>query len=286
MIQGRMLAAGALIALAAPVANAASYFVQPIVIVSPGAFINGLEIDGDTRRTEGYFNSPTSVFNDVDLEEGTIRSGINLLGGGPPNGGSSQGRFGEQVTFVNGDGTTANLTFDFEGYITGPARDPNLNSFLQISVDGYIAVFDPSVGATASTWFDLAFGNQAGQALGTDRITLDFSNPDEEVDEVIFESLGVSVDVGPGQRSFDVFANLTISLATNNNVGPYSMQFDNTARFGVDAAPGVTYTSLSGVFLESTGQTAVPAPAALPLLGTAFAMGAGFLRRRRSMVSA
>lgn len=281
----RMLTAGVVLALVAPGAFAASYFVQPIVTVFPGAFINGLEIDGATVRDEGFFNSPTAAFTEVNLAEGTVRGYLDLLGGGPPTGASSQGRFGEQVTFENGAGTTVNISFAFEGTITGPARDPNLNSTLQILVDGYIAVFDPSVGANSSTWFDLAFGSQAGQALATERLTLDFSNPDEELDEWLNETLAVTVDVDSNRQAFDVFANLTLVLATNNNVGPYVMLFDNTARLGIDAAPGVTYTSLSGTFLESTGVTVVPVPSALPLLAGAFAVSAGFVRRRRAAMA-
>lgn len=142
-------------------------------------------------------------------------------------------------------------------------------------------MFDPSVGATASNWYSLSFGNQAGQALATDRISLDFTNPVNDLDEWIDEFLSVTVDITSNRQSFDVFANLSLVLAPNENVGPYEMNFDNTARFGIETAQDVTYTSLSGVFLDSTGVTVVPVPAALPLLGSAFAIGAAFLRRRR-----
>lgn len=69
----------------------------------------------------------------------------------PTDGGASQGRFGEQVTFENGAGTSADIDFSFDGWILGPVRGPNMNSTLQILVDGYIAVFDPSAGVTASS---------------------------------------------------------------------------------------------------------------------------------------
>jgi hypothetical protein len=218
----------------------------------------------------------------VNLEEGTIRGLVELLGGGPPNAASAQGRFGEQVTFQNADGTSVDFNFSFEGWITGPARDPNLNSTLQVFVEAYIAVFDPAVGATASTWYDLAFGNQGDQSIASTREYFDFSNPEEELDELLDYTIGVTADVTSGRRSFDVFANLTIAMATNANPGPYEMNFNNTATFGIDVAPGVTYTSLSGAFLDSTGVTVVPAPAAMPLLGTAFALGAGLFSRRRA----
>lgn len=272
------------LALGALEAQAASYFVQPIVTVFPGAFINGLEIDGATSRTEGFFNAPTAVSTTIDLEAGTIRGEVEVGGGGLPSG-SSQGRFGEQVTFQNADNTTVNLTFNFDGFVDSPARDPNLNSLLQLSVEAYMAVFDPSVGANSSNWFGLSFGNQGDQTLAKDRVFLDFSNPTELLDdEFISESLGVALDVTPTRRSFDIFVNLTLIANPNSNPGPVILDFLNTATLGIDADPGVTYTSLSGVFLDSTGVTVVPIPAALPLLASALGLVAGFGRaRRRSM---
>lgn len=105
-------------------------------------------------------------------------------------------------------------------------------------------MFDPSVGATASTWYDLSYGNHAGQALAADRMSLDFSNPVDDLDEWINEFLGVTVDITSDRQSFDVFANLSLMLAPNENVGPYEMNFDNTAQFGIETAQDVTYTSI------------------------------------------
>ncbi len=131
-------------------AQAASYFVQPIVTVYPGAIINGLEIDGATFRAEGYNNAPTSVNTEVDLEAGTIRGNATVGGGGLPTA-ASQGRFGEQVTFHDADNTSVEMTFNFDGTVQSSAANPNLNSTLQIRVDAYIAIFDPSAGATRAT---------------------------------------------------------------------------------------------------------------------------------------
>jgi hypothetical protein len=280
----RIAAAGLCLAFTALQAQAASYFVQPIVIVSPGAFINGLEIDGATSRTEGYFNAPTAVSTSVDLEAGTIRGIVSLGGGGVPSGGASQGRFGEQVTFQNADDTTVNLRFTFEGSVYAPARDPNLNSLMQIGIDAYIAVFDPAVGATASTWFNKSFGNEGDQTIFKDRITLNYNNPTEILDDILIETLVAPINVTSSRRSFDIFVNLTLNNVPNFNPGPVTLDFLNTASLSIEADPGVTYTSLSGTFLDSTGVTVVPAPGALPLLGSGLAVVAGFRARRRRKV--
>jgi hypothetical protein len=268
------------LALGALEAQAASYFVQPLVTVFPGGFINGLEIDGATSRTEGFFNAPTGVSTEVDLEAGTIRGLVEVGGGGLPSG-ASQGRFGEQVTFQNADNTTVFVTFDVDGTIFSPARDPNLNDLLQVSVEAYMAVFDPSVGANSSNWFGLSFGNQGDQTLAKDRIFLDFTDPTEIIDDFISDGLSVALDVTSTRRSFDIFVNLTLIANPNSNPGPVILDFLNTATMGIDTDPGVTYTSLSGVFLESTGVTVVPVPAALPLLASALGLMAGFRRNRR-----
>ena len=271
------LAAASLLATGA--APAASYFVQPIVTVSPGAFINGLEINGAKFRDEGYNNAPASVNTEVDLYAGTIRGNVDF-GTATGLGGASQGRFGEQVTFYNGSGTTWDFSFAYEGDVFADARDPNLNSLLQITVEAYVAVFDPSAGATAATWYDKAFGAN-DQSLFKERQFYDFSNPTTEVNEFLSDVISGSLPIGPGLQSFDIFANLTLVVAKNNNPGEAYLDFRNTAKFDIAVDPGVTYTSLSGVFLDSTGVTVVPLPASAWLLLTGIAGLAGrrFARR-------
>jgi hypothetical protein len=269
-------AAGAL--LLSSNAFAGAYFVQPIINVSPGAFINGLETNGAKFRQEGFNNAPTSVNSIVDLNEGTIRGNVTF-GTATGLGGSSQGRFGEQVTFHNGTNTNWDFDFTFEGDVFADARDANLNSLLQIEVHAYMAIFDSSVGANSSTWFDLAFG-PSSQALFKDRINYNFTNPTEEVDEFISDSISGSLLIPAGPKSYDIFANLTLIVAKNNNPVNANLDFRNTALFSITTAPGVTYTSLSGTFLDSTGVTPVPSPAGLPVMAAgALAL---LLRKRRT----
>lgn len=267
-------------------ASAASYFVQPIVSVFPGETINGLEINGATSRSEGFNNAPTSVNSEINLDAGTIRGNVDF-GTATGLGGLSQGRFGEEVTFVNGDGTEWNFNFSFGGDVFADARDPNLNSRLQFSVEGYIAVFAASNGADSGTWFDRSFGGDPGdqddESLFKDRIFLDFSDPTDDLDEFVSGNLGGSLPIGPGQQSFDIFANLSLIVVKNNNPGEARLDFRNTASFSIEVDPGVTYTSASGTFLASTGVTPIPVPAALPLMLTALS-GLGWCRVRKSRI--
>ena len=195
-------------------------------------------------------------------------------------GGASQGRFGEQVTFYNGNGTSWDFNFEYEGDVFVEARDANLNSLLQVSVEAYVAVFDPSVGATASTWYDKAFGAN-DQSLFKERKFYDFTNPTADVNEFLADNIGGSLLIGQGLQSFDIFANLTLIVNKNNNPTDAYLDFSNTARFDINVNPGVTYTSLSGQFLESTGVTVVPLPASAWLLLTGLAGLAGRRAARR-----
>jgi len=260
-------------------AHAASYFVQPIIQVSPGGVINGLEINGSLQRSEGFNNAPTSINSIIDLSAGTIKGNVALTGG-TPSAAFSQGRLGERVRFDGGVGTIATFTFDVNGTINADARDPNLNSTQQVFVEAYIAVFAASTGATSSTWFDLSFGAE-DQTLAKDRVTFSFTNPSVDISEMISETLQASVMIEAGQRSFDVFANLTLIGSLNLNPGTVNLDFLNTASLGIQVDPGVTYASASGAFLDST--TVIPLPAAVWF--SLSALGSLLLVRRRQVIS-
>jgi hypothetical protein len=271
----------ATLALAASgTAQAASYFVQPIVGVGIGGLINGLEIDGALERQEGFNNAPTSINSSVNLADGTIKGNVALTGSSPGLG-FAQGRFGERVTFENGVGTSAEFSFSFDGYVIADARDPNLNSLLQIQVEAYVAIFDVSAGANASNWYDLSFGGN-DQTLFKDRMVFNFSNPEEDLYEYVYGTLWTPLEILDNRRSFDVFANLTVLASLNNNPGSVDLDFLNTGRFGIWTEPGVTYTSQSGVFLDSTGVTVVPLPASAWLLLSGLGSIAALRTRRRA----
>src|SRR5690606_5936611 len=122
---------------------------------------------------------------------------------------------------------------------------------LQIEVDAYVAIFAPEAGANASTWYDLSFGAQ-DQTLFKDRLTLSFDDPAFDLDEYISHVFSAALPVDAGRTSFDIFANLSLIVSKNLNPGYVGLDFLNTATFGIEVEEGVTYTSLSGSFLEAT----------------------------------
>jgi hypothetical protein len=281
----------ACIALAGGTAGAA-YFIQPTITFNTGGFINGLDVDGATQGTQSFNNAPFALQSDVDLATGKIGGKVQL--GGADQFGISQGRFGERVTFnAGGIGTDFDVNFAVEGTVNADQLPANAPSNYLIGIEAYIAVFDTLVGANSSNWWDLSVGRDLGFVAGdnlsllTDRVRIDLDNPAADlVDFDILEILGGSLAITEDMLAFDVFANLTLFSATNAAPVDVDMDFLNTASFGINTAPGVTYTSDSGVFLNSTGvtqpTTVVPLPAALPLFIAGFGLlGLVGWRRRR-----
>ena len=79
---------------------------------------------------------------------------------------------------------------------------------------------------------------------------------------------------------FDVFASLGAFTSTGNNPVSVKLDFLNTGSFGIQVADGVTYTSQSGVFLDSSNPNTVPVPGTLALLGIGLL---GIVGRRRTV---
>ena len=232
--------------LCATTAAQAGYFVRPYVSLGAGV-IDGYEANGATERQESF---ATALQAQVSLDQGTIRNYLEVNGVR----GQSAGVMGDRLTVDNAEGTQMAFAFNFDGNITAPARDPNLNSTLQIAIFASLYVFDSSVGATYLN-FDLLPGALVGQ-----RRALDFSNPTEALDTFVDDTLSGSFIVGAGRRSFDVFMSLAIVVSPNNNPGTVTMDFMNTGTARVDTAPGVVFTSDSGVFLGSAQTLPVPEP--------------------------
>lgn len=276
------IAAAALVGasiLAAEADHAHGYFVRPFIQVNGGALIDGIEENGATSAGQNFGSDFQA---EVDLEQGTVGALLNI----PTSmqSGVVGGSFGERVTFDNAAGTTVDFSFFYDGEISVSDLLPGpLPTGLSISLFANLFVYDASAGATFDNFttlggalisesvFDNSFGTPSG---GTPTQT------EWSIDDALSGSLVIGAE-----NQFDVFAALSIAIATNNNDVEVLMDFLNTGTFGIDTEPGVSYTSGSGVFLDSTGvtPTPVPVPAALPL----FAGGLGFLgllgwRRRRS----
>ncbi len=80
--------------------------------------------------------------------------------------------------------------------------------------------------------------------------------------------------------NLDVFASLSLVVSTNDNPVTVTMDFMNTGQFRVNTAPGVSFSSASGVFLSQAAPVPEPASWAMLAFGLT-AIGAAAKKRRR-----
>lgn len=270
--------AGLLAAVSATTLSSAAradYFIRPYVQLGAGV-VDGLDQNG---AAEGEAHFTNALQARVDLATGTVHNYLKITG--PDSGGSgfgqSAGIFGDRLHFDAAQGSTLGFSFGFDGTILSPARVVP-TSALQIGVIANLRVFDTSAGATYANFTSLS------GALVSDTLFLDFSNPAAPLDEIIARTLSGSLTVA-GNATYDVFASLSIFTSLNQNPVTVEMDFLNTGRFGIQAAPGVTYTSDSGVFLTSGG-TAVPEPASWGLMILGFGLAGAAARQQQRVAIA
>lgn len=257
-------------------AEASSYFVRPFIAVGEGGFIDGIQQNGATQASKNF---GTDFQTTVDLDDGTVKAQTNILSA--QSNGQSGGSFGERLAFSpNAVGTNVDFSFAFDGTIevSGLAGLGGASP-TSIAVFANLYVFEAGSGADY-----LNFTSTPGALISRPFFSSNFDTSTQTsftIDEELFGSITVATNT-----QYDVFASLSVSASTNDNDISILMDFMNTGTFGIEAATGVTYTSSSGIFLDSTGVTppvsAVPVPAALPLLiGALGCLGfAGRSRRR------
>ncbi len=249
----------------------ADYFVRPYVQLGQGV-IDGYVANGVTESSQNF---TSDLQAQVSLDSGTIRNFLQITG--PGTNGQSAGIMGDRLSFDNATGTTLKFRFDFDGSISAPARDPNLNSTLQIGLFASLYVFAAGSGATYRN-FDSHPGALIGQTLYRP-----FNNPQEALEGLQVEEAmqGSFLVTAAGRQSYDVFYGLSIFASTNNNPGTVTMDFMNTARAAIDTAPGVSFTSSSGVFLGSGPTPPVPEPGTYVLMSLGLLGVVGAARRKR-----
>lgn len=252
-----------------PSAAQADYFVRPYISLG-GEVIDGLEEDGATSASLNFTNDLQA---NVDLASGTVSNYLRLTG--PDSGGSATGQtagiMGDTLTFYEAEGTEITFSFAFDGQIRAPAHVPGFEN-QQVGIFANLYVFDAAAGANWSNFTSLE------GALVAESMFLNFVNPEEDLDEYINELMSGTVTVA-GISSFEVFAGLSMFAALNNNPVTVELDFLSTGTFGIQAAPGVTYTSDSGVFLTAQSP-AVPEPASWAMMLTGFG-AVGYAIRRR-----
>lgn len=270
-VQSRLGALAAAVALSGLATTAqAAYFVRPLVQVG-GSTIDGIEQNGATHASQNY---TSDLQAHVDLGAGTIKTFLNVTG--PGNYYQTAGIMGDRLTFDGAEGTNLNFSFDFDGKILSDAWDPNLNSTLQLGVFANLYVFEAGTGATYEN-----FSSHSG-ALVAQSIFVPYLNPEGGLNEDFHRQLSGVVSVS-GVNSFDVFAGLSTFASLNNNPVTVTMDFMNTATFGIKGAQGVSYTSDSGVFLGGAIGSAVPEPATWAIMILGFGTAGAAIRRRRAV---
>lgn len=250
-----------------------AYVVRPFVQTTDG-LVDGLQENAATQGSE----IGDGLEGAVDLSDGSIRAQTDIRH--PDGFGLSGGVLAERLTFSpNATGTTVGFSFDFDGAIrisdlpSGPlASGYNAIVFADLYVyDAALSVtydnFTSFGGALIARSYARDFGAAAGETPGAGMFDID-------------ETLSGSIIIEDGKK-YDVFASLAIFADTYDNDIRIMMDFLNTGLFGIDKAPGVSFTSLSGVFLTRTAVAPVPVPAALPLLAGALACLGLAARRRR-----
>ncbi|WP_340108796.1 PEP-CTERM sorting domain-containing protein [Pikeienuella sp. HZG-20] len=264
-------------------AEAASYFVRPFIQVGAGGLIDGLQQNGATNASQNF---GTNFQSTVDLDDGTVKARTNIPSA--QSNGQSGASFGERVAFSpDAAGTNVSFSFDFDGTIeVSDLLNGPLATGYSAFVFANLFVYDSTAGATYQNFTSLG-GALISRTFAQDYGTSSGATPSNtffDVDRTLSGSITVEAN-----KRYDVFASLSIAAATNQNDISIMMDFMNTGTFGIDADPGVTYTSSSGVFLDSTGVTPppspVPVPAALPLLLGGLGL-LGFVSRRRRAAAA
>ena len=257
----------------------AAWFVRPYV--QQGArVVDGYQKNGDTSAG---VNFGSEFQSEVDLASGTVRTFVEVTG--PDSGGSGFGQalgvFGDRMTFNGAGGEQVDVSFDFDGMITAPARDPQLNSLMQIGVSASLWVYDAAAGATYQNF------TSRGGALVSQSLSLNYSNPTDDLNAFVQRSLSGSFTIGTdGRAAYDVFVVLATFVSMNSNPGTVTMDFMNTGTFGVATAPGVTFTSDSGALLGSGQTGAIPEPGTWALMIGGFGIAGSMLRRRRTVLAA
>ncbi len=248
-------------------ANANAYYVRPFIQSGGGGTVDGLIQNGATNSSQSFGSSLKAA---ADLNTGTARALVDVTGTNQVA--QAVAGFGDTVSFSdNSVGTMVDFSFAFDGLIN-ITNVVNQGSTLQYGYSTTFYVFEAGSGATYAN-----FTSVGGELIGRNDF-LSFINPTADVSTTINDMFSGSVLIDQ-VLDFDIFATLGVFTSTNDNPVSVTLDFFNTGTFGIQVVDGVTYSSQSGVFLDSEPSNSVPAPGTLALLGLGLLGITG--RRRR-----
>jgi hypothetical protein len=283
---GMLVAAATTISMAT---EASAYFVRPVAQYGQGEMMDGLTVNGATKKTVEFHDGFTSLEASVDLADGTIKTFASSSG---PQSSFliSTGIYGDTIRYTGSETESVSFYVDFDGIISSNQYDLGDDiPFNQryIGVDAYFAVFEAGTGATINCW-TIVCQNLEGVALYNDRYFTSFDVGLDDYQGFNF-SLGSDLFLKPNAK-YEVYVAFNLLLQPGIYGGYIEMDSRNTSRLSI-YAPNGDFTSESGALLgfEKTPSVpgGVPEPAtwAMMLLGFG-TVGYAARRRRPNIVSA
>lgn len=264
----------------------ANYYIRPGLRVNyPAEFQDGIEVNGATTKSQvqGAIGNSRSR---VSLDDGTVKMYIDSQGNNINQ--QTFGGFGERITVTGGAGTNWNFSFAVDGYLESLGGAPRIEGvpdpvwFYDIGM----AIYEPGV-ATYDTFNAVELrDSDANLFYGYDSDFRGINSDLEFEQQGAFLSINGFVPLASNYEVFDifVFTNIIVDPEVGDGLENYIVDFENTASYSQEFAPGVEVFSSSGQFLglatpppaEPTGSP-VPLPAPVALMG----IGLCVLRIRR-----
>ena len=249
-----------------------AYFVRPYIQIGGGGTIDGLEVNGATQRTEVFAGE---AYSSVDLATGETKLSVDVTGTNKIA--QAAGIFGDTVTFNVTNPTNVSFSFDYDGTI-GVSNYNYSGSFLGTYVSAVLAVYEQGM----ADYTNFSSNAMLANALAKEKVFINFaSGKTSDFTTMINDALSGSFIVpNTGNKSYDVFASLSLSVVTNLNPSTVVMDFLNTGKFGISGA-AFNSANGSGVFLTQAPPSTVPVPSTAFLFVPAL-LGFLMAQRRRT----
>lgn len=271
--------------LTAPDDAKAGYFVRPVLQYG-GELQDGLSKNALTSNSATFNDGYTSLQSYVDLEQGTIKTYLEM--NGPSSSfGVATGVMGDQIRYTGASDVAVTFSYDYDSDIyvdqifTGMPVDQETR---YIGIEAHFAIYEAGSGATWDNW--TVYGSNFNKAIFADSEVKTFQDNGDGFSIDFFGSLGKDLYLASG-KTYDIFAAFNLVAAPGTFVGPITMNSLNTSTIRI-ASPGGSFTSESGAFLgfSQTPQAgAVPEPAAWVMMIGGLGLIGGIIRRRKSRIA-